>query len=140
MQNAPKIKESLQLTKKQIQGYRQWLSELDEEAREPGGNLLVCDPEVWQCFNPHKSTGYQVYMSYSDEELLDVLLKTMDRPGHNPDYSDLYCVYKQYLRCRFGSFGTAKKQAKVRMKRLSAPVIKCKKTPVKKCRFATEKM
>lgn len=107
-----------QLTAKQLAGYRQWLAELDEEAHEPGGDPAFCDSEVWQDFDPNRPIGRQVYESFSDEELLDILLRTMDRPGHSPRFDEVYCIYRQYLRLRFDGLNNAKDRAKARRKHL----------------------
>lgn len=87
MGRTPKIKGQQKLAEKELAGYRQWITELEEEARQTGGDLTLCDGEVWQYFDPGKPLGYQIYRSYSDEELLDILIKTMNHQGRTPDYS-----------------------------------------------------
>lgn len=47
------------LTPKEIRGYRQWLAELDEEARAADGNFNTCDAEVWECFDAQSDIGKQ---------------------------------------------------------------------------------
>ena len=106
------------LSEKELAGYRQWLCELDEEAREPGGDLSEIDEEVWESFNPKGSVGVQIYESYSDDELLSFVLATMNHPGHKPRFDEIYCVYKQYLRLRFGNLDKAKSLARTRRKQM----------------------
>lgn len=109
---------NIKLSEKQLSGYRQWLAELDAEAQEPGGDLRVCDREIWEYFDPKGEIGRQVYESYTDEELLDRLIETMRHPGRSPRYEQLYCVYKAYLKLRFNGLHNAKDKARARMKRL----------------------
>lgn len=106
------------LTARQIAEYRQWLKELDQEAHEPGGDVTRCDPEIWSDFDPSRPTGRQIYESYSDAELLDILIRTMQRPGHSPRFEEVYCIYKKYLHKRFEGLHNAKDRAKTRMKLL----------------------
>lgn len=107
-----------ELTKREIDSYRQWLNELDQEAREPGGDLSTCDTQVWNYFNPSGVTGRQIYESFTNEELLDILIRTIDRPGNKPNYDQVYYIYKRYLRLRFQSLNNAKDRAKARVKQL----------------------
>lgn len=104
------------LTEKELAGYRQWLAELAEEALGPGGDPTTCDEEIYQYFSLRTSCGKQVYDSYSDEELLDVLVQMMDHHGHKVNGHDIYCVYKDYLRKRFGTMPDAISKARRRLK------------------------
>ena len=106
------------LTAKELQSYRQWLSELDEEAREAGGNLNHCDDELWMTFNPRTPIGNQIYRSFSNEELLDLVISTMGRQGHKPNFNNIYIVYRSYLQLRFGELNNAKEAARMRVKQL----------------------
>ena len=111
-------KESVpQQIERQLAGYRQWLAELDQEARQPGGDLTQIDGELWEIFNPRLPLGRQICESYTDEELLSVLLPTMDHQGHKPRLEEVYCVYREYLRVRFGSLGEACRRARSWRKR-----------------------
>lgn len=104
------------LSAEKLAGYRLWLAQLDEEAREPGGDLCVCDGDVWEIFNPRSAVGRQVYESFSDDELLDVMIRTMDHPGHKPRYEEIYLIYKEYIFLRFDGLHNAKAAARRRMK------------------------
>ena len=105
------------LTARQLEGYRQWLRELDAEAREAGGSLQECDSELERYFLPETRCGRQVYESFTDEELLDILIQTMERPGHSPRYEAVYCIYLKYIKLRFRGLHNAKTLARGRMKR-----------------------
>ena len=72
------------LTKRQLEGYRQWIAELDEESRKLGGGSESCDSELYRYFAPDQVVGRQVYESFSDEELLDIMIRTMHHQGHKP--------------------------------------------------------
>ena len=62
------------LTEKELLGYRQWLSELDEESRgEQGTSRQAMDPDLWRIFDPKGNIGRQIYESYTDEALLEAL-------------------------------------------------------------------
>ena len=109
---APKLHK---LTEKVLLGYREWLMDLGQEAEE-SGNFNTCDEEVWEQFDPASDTGRQVYQSFSDEELLDLLIATMDRQGHKPRYDRIYTIYRRYIQTRFGGLNNAKDRARIRMK------------------------
>lgn len=106
------------LSKKEILGYRQWLSELDEEAREPGGDLSRCDGEIWEQFDPVRLPGKEIYASFTENELLDKMIETMHHQGHSPRYDQIYCIYKSYIVRRFGALNIAKEKARRRMHQL----------------------
>lgn len=105
------------LTDKQIEGYRQWLAELEEETLETG-DADCFDKDIWEIFTPASPVGRQIYMSYSNEELLDCLLKTMEPPGYQLHFEKLYYIYKQYIRVRFGNLERAAKVAQIHRKQL----------------------
>lgn len=107
------------LTEQQLAGYRQWLRELNEEMEDAGGDPDGCDEELWEYFAPRSSTGRQIYESFSDDELLDLLIGTMDHPGHRPLYDKLHYISRQYIQTRFSGMNNAKNLAKRRMKRMA---------------------
>lgn len=108
------------LTPKQLEGYRQWLAELEEEARAAPAGLNRCDAEVWQYFRPDRPTGSQVYHSFYNEELLDILIGTMNRAKRSPHFGKVYTVYRCYLELRFHGMGNAKSQARLHIKQKKA--------------------
>jgi len=103
------------LTERELLGYREWLMDLSREAEE-SGDFNTCDEEVWEQFDPAFDTGMQVYQSFSDAELLDFLIATMDRQGHKPRYDRIFTIYRRYIQTRFGGLNNAKDRARIRMK------------------------
>ena len=106
------------LSPQEVTHYRQRLAELDRKAHEPGGDPSRCENTVWRFFNPPTLTGIQIYKSFSDDELLDIVIQTMGHQGHRPDFDSIYCVYLNYLKMRFGTQNEIKARAKDRMKQL----------------------
>lgn len=104
------------LTPQEITHYRHLLEKLDRKAHEPGGDPSKCKNDIWQFFTPPTLSGIQIYKSFSDEELLDIVVRTMDRPGHKPDFKNIYCIYLCYLKARFGGLNEIKALARKRMK------------------------
>ena len=115
MQAACKNQEKI-LSPKELEGYRQWLAELSAEAGAPGGDLGHIDEALFPCFAPKRPVGRQVYRSFSDEELLEPVLRTMDHPGHKPRLDQVYCVYCWYLKERFGTVRDVCWKARARWK------------------------
>ena len=96
------------LTEKELRGYRQWLSELDEESRgEQGTSRQAMDPDLWRIFDPKGNIGRQIYESYTDEALLEAVVVTMDNPGHKPRTYQLSPIRQVYLKQRFGNINKA---------------------------------
>lgn len=112
------MKTTERLTLRELNGYRQRLSDLDEEARDPGGGLTRHDPELRQYFDPDTLIGRQVYESYTDEELLDILIRTLQQQGYNPHFELVYCGYKDYMHLRFNQLNMAKDKARARLEKL----------------------
>lgn len=63
--------------------------------------------------------GRAVYASYSDEALLDILRDTSSRVGHAPTQSEVFPLYRIYLKARFGTWPGALRAAG--MRRLPIP-------------------
>lgn len=95
------------LSARDLGGYRQWLEELGEETREVPELSRRLDPDLLSYFSLNSPVGRQVYASFSDEELLEPLVDTMDGPGEPPRPERLLCVYRWYLERRFGSLHRA---------------------------------
>lgn len=95
------------LTQRELAGYRQWLAELEEEMAEVPGLSLRLDEELTDYFAPDAPIGAQVYTSFSDEELLEPLVDTMEGREGAPRPDRLLCVYRWYLEKRFGSLHRA---------------------------------
>lgn len=63
--------------------------------------------------------GRAVYASYSDEALLDVLRASAARIGRAPTQSEVFSLYRIYLKARFGTWPAALRAAG--MRRLPTP-------------------
>ena len=61
------------------------------------------DGDLTLYFSPECPIGRQVYTSFSDEELLESLVETMEGRNGSPRPERLLCVYRWYLEKRFGS-------------------------------------
>ena len=110
------VRQTAPLSEKELNSYRQWAAELQKESGEPGGSCN-CDPEVWEYFNPTTAWGKQIYESFTDEELLDLLLPTMKSQGHTPQFQKIHEIYRCYLGRRFGNLARVKEMARIRYKR-----------------------
>lgn len=55
--------------------------------------------------------GHRLYLSYSDEELLDMLRQLAAQLGRPPSQKELFCVYRIFIRRRFKNWPTALRMA-----------------------------
>lgn len=81
---------------------------------EPDANRRTdwLQPERWsQYMGP---AGKQLYQSYSDAELLKILQTEAERLGHVPAQHEIFCVYRDYIRRRFGNWVKALRAAELR--------------------------
>lgn len=74
-------------------------------------------PERWSQYMG--SAGKQLYQSYSDAELLQILRTEAERLGHVPAQREVFCVYREYIRRRFGNWVKALRAAELRQPRQS---------------------
>ena len=95
------------LSERELAGYRQWLTELEEEMEEVPGLSAGLDGDLNGYFAPESPIGRQVYASFSNEELLEPLVATMEGWDGSPQPDRLLCVYRWYLEKRFGSLHRA---------------------------------
>ncbi len=112
--------DSQRLSERELKGYRQWLAELEEEMRDTPGLSQRLDEDLTHYFSPEWPIGRQVYTSFSDEELLEPLLETMEGRNGSPRPERLLCVYRWYLEKRFGSLHRACWQARGRSRQQAA--------------------
>ena len=95
------------LTKEQAEAYHDWIASLYDEKLRTGGDLSSCGNEIWKKTNIISETGRLIYESFSDQELLDILRSAASRVGRIPNKSDVYCVYRSYIKIRFGCWNAA---------------------------------
>lgn len=106
------------MTWEELKRARQELERRYALSRENGFEAEWCESWVWQYYHPDGTTGRQIYLSYSDDELLDILIAVMDRPGNRPQLNRLHHVFRLYLNRRFQNLSQAKAKARTRKKSL----------------------
>ena len=104
------------LTKRELDNAKQVLAKRSEQTRENGFEKNECDPVLLNYYHPKTDTGRQIYMAYTAEELLDILITYMGGHGHSPEWDKVHCVYKLYLIWRFNDLPQAKEKARTRLK------------------------
>ena len=73
------------------------------------------DPQIWsQYMGP---AGMKLYRSFSDEELLDIIRQEALYLGHVPAQREVFCVYRDYIRRRFGNWIKALRAAGLQERR-----------------------
>lgn len=60
------------------------------------------DPEKWSLYT--SPAGELLYRSFSDEDLLDILRRETAELGRIPAQHEVFCVYRDYIRRRFGNW------------------------------------
>lgn len=106
------------MTREELGRARQELERRCALSRENGFEAEWCEAWVWQYYHPDGARGRQIYLSYSDDELLDILIAVMDRPGGRPRLDRLHHVFRLYLNRRFQDLSQAKTKARARKKAL----------------------
>ena len=106
------------LTRKELDNAKQILAQRNEMTRVNGFEKKECAPEIISYYHPKSETGKQIFRSYNDNELLDILISYMQHHGHKPDWEKIHSVYKLYLSRRFGNLAEAKLKARARQKKL----------------------
>ena len=73
-----------------------------------------------QWLDPHKWSRYvgpegrMLYLSFSNEELLDIIRSEATVLGRIPAQREVFCVYRDYIRRRFGNWIKALRAAGLR--------------------------
>ena len=67
------------------------------------------DPQKWSMYMG--KTGRMLYSSFSDRELLDILRTEHITLGRVPSQRDVFCVYRDFIRRRFGNWVKALRAA-----------------------------
>ena len=67
------------------------------------------DPQKWSLYMG--KTGRLLYNSFSDRELLDILVTEQHALGRIPSQRDVFCVYRDFIRRRFGNWVKALRAA-----------------------------
>ena len=66
-------------------------------------------PQRWSQYMG--ASGQRLYNSFTDDELLDILRSSASELGRPPTQKDIFCVYRSYIRRRFGNWPTALRAA-----------------------------
>lgn len=69
-------------------------------------------PEMWSRYMG--AEGMQLYKSFTDEELLDIIRGEAEILGRIPAQREIFCVYRDYILRRFGNWVKALEAAGVR--------------------------
>lgn len=69
------------------------------------------DPALLACFSLSTPEGRQLYESFSNAQLLDLLRENARALGRSPTQKETFWVYRSYLRCRFKNWPTALRMA-----------------------------
>lgn len=103
----------MKLAAEQLKTYRSRIAEKASHAYRSGDKNAVswCDGILWKEYSADSGIGRQIYASFSDEELLDLLREVARRLGRKPTQKEVYCVYRSYLRKRFGNWPQALQRA-----------------------------
>ena len=92
------------ISKCQLEQYRIQLSELSRETLPEGMSQSEAERRLivqWREFVPDKPVGRQLYESYTDEALVEILQDAYRRLGRSPVQSDIFCFYRTYIKHRF---------------------------------------
>ena len=104
-----------ELSYAQIHALRSQLQrDADLAKQEPDSNRRTdwLQPERWSQYMGQ--AGKQLYQSYSDAELLQILQAEAARLGRVPAQHEVFCVYRDYIRRRFGNWVKALRAAELR--------------------------
>ena len=104
------------LTTKELDSAKQNLAWRNEMTRLNGFEKKECAPEIISYYHPKSETGKHIFQSYTDNELLDILISYMQHRGHTPEWDKVHYIYKLYLSQRFDNLAQAKAKARTRQK------------------------
>lgn len=112
------VSESNVLSAAAIADARKALEERSEKTRLSGFEAINCATHVRNFYHPGSPSGKQIYMSYSGDELLDIIIGSIQKPRRVPDWDKVHYIYKLYLAQRFGNLAQAKAKARNRMRQI----------------------
>jgi len=104
-----------ELSCEEIKNMRRQLREDAEKAKlegSPAQSQAWINPQKWSQYTG--PVGRKLYESFSDEELLDLIRQETDLLGHVPAQREVFCVYRDYIRRRFGNWIKALRAAGLR--------------------------
>lgn len=100
-------------TEQEVRRAKKQLAQQAAEALRQGNPEMGSErgSELIHLFSTSEPSGKQIYKSFSDGELLDVLRARTKELGHIPAQKEVFWVYRSYLRMRFEKWPYALKQA-----------------------------
>lgn len=101
----------VKLSAQQIEKLKQKLLEISKKTLDKDLGHGDKESPVWKTYSHTSVIGKQVYQSFSDEELLEVLRQTAEALGHSPSQKEIFWVWREYIRLRFGKWPYALKLA-----------------------------
>lgn len=106
------------MLQEEIRAHKERLTQLAKTLRDTpqdGNTFHYCVPELWSEYDGTNKTGSQIYRSFTDGELLNMLKDAARSIGRAPRQNEIYCVYRQYIRLRFGNWPRALEAAGLRI-------------------------
>lgn len=99
----------MMLTDRQLCGGRNRLKRLAEELLDAPEEAF--DKEDLGQYDAKSFFGKQIYQSFTDQELIELIYEARERCGGLPRKKDMFFVYEQYIRLRFGNWPRALRAA-----------------------------
>lgn len=103
--------EHKRLTAEELQRRRRLLARLAEEAERTGDQNLRPAANMGRMFELSTPEGRQVYESFPDAALLELLRAAAQKLGHSPAQKEIFWVYRGYLHARFEKWPYALRMA-----------------------------
>ena len=108
------------LTGAELEQYKKQLKQLAEKAATDKTLEDFSSPEL-EPFKLASPVGRCLYESFSEEELKGILIEFHSANNRNPTQKDIFIIYKQYIRARFGNWPWALQAAGLKEKKKKPP-------------------
>lgn len=105
------IMNEIKLTELQIERLKEKLHKLSIEKDDTDYKKDDRETNIWKYFSTSTFYGKQVYKSYSDEELVDILRERAKKLNHSPAQKEVFWIYREYIKLRFKKWPYALKTA-----------------------------
>lgn len=103
--------ESFKMTEKYFQELYDRLLKISEKCQEVNEGKEEKNSEVYQTYSLDTENGKKFYMRITDEELLNRLKKESKKLNHSPSQKEIFWVWREYIKKRFGKWPYALKAA-----------------------------
>lgn len=94
-----------QISKSEVMQQREQLQRDAEKAKTAFCPELTqgwVEPQKWSRYTG--PAGETLYLSFSDEELLNIIRREAVALGRTPAQREVFCVYREFIRRRFGNW------------------------------------